>query len=107
MKLSEYVRLYRKEHRISLRDMAKKCNCSFQYLSKLEKGEISSPSMPKVINLAHGMGMSVNELLEIADDFEIDCSYQAVMSDTLFDAYENAPENIQKAVCALLGVESQ
>lgn len=41
MKLSEYVKNYREKHRLSLRQMAEKCECSFQYISKLEKDEVA------------------------------------------------------------------
>ena len=42
MKLSEYVKNYRENHRLSLRQMAEKCDCSFQYISKLEKDEVAA-----------------------------------------------------------------
>lgn len=71
MKLPEYVKQYRKEHKLSVRALADRSNCSFQYISKLENGEISAPSIDKLQGLAKGMGMSVQKLLEETDDQNI------------------------------------
>lgn len=71
MKLSEYEKQYREKHGLSLRAMAERCNCSFQYLSKMEKDEIRRPSMEMIVNLANGMGMSVHDLLNAVDDLII------------------------------------
>lgn len=71
MKLSEYIRGYRKNHKMSLREFADKCGCSFQYINKIEKEQINSVSLPMATKLAAGMGLSVHELIDYVDDFMI------------------------------------
>lgn len=68
MKIAEITKEYRTAHRMSLRKFAEKCGCSFQYLSKLEQGAISNPSLDMVMKLSHGMDIPVSHLLLIADD---------------------------------------
>lgn len=79
MKLSEYIKEYRTSHRMSYRDMGKQCNVSHQYISRLENDEIKKPSLIFLSKIAHGMGVTTEELLTSVDDFAIDLS-----SDTEF-----------------------
>ena len=69
MKLSECIWLYRKEKKLSLREFADLAHCSHQYISKLEKEEIDSPSVIMMDNLAKAMGKTLSQLRE-----EINCS---------------------------------
>jgi len=71
MKLSEYIKDYRITHGLSLREMAERCHCSFQYLSKLENGQISNPTIETVAGIARGTGTSVHELSALLDDFNV------------------------------------
>lgn len=117
MKLSEYVKIYRKKHGLSLRQLAKRCECSYQYLSKLENDEIAVPTAKTLANLAMGMGMSFHELLNTVDD--MDMYYNASSftkmnrhaktiseeESVLLDAYTDADERTRKMVRMLLGIE--
>ena len=66
MKLSDYVKQYRKEHNLSYRAMAEKCDCSFQYLQKLEQGIITKPSYDMLEKIAKGMNMTVPQLVSVS-----------------------------------------
>ena len=117
MKLSEYVKNYRKKHGLSLRQLAKRCECSYQYLSKLENDEIAVPTAKTLANLAMGMGMSFHELLNTVDD--MDMYYNASSftkmnrhvktiseeESALLNAYTDADERAKKMVRMLLGIE--
>lgn len=70
MKLSEYVKNYRTSHGLSLRAFAEKCGCSHQYLDKLEKDNIESPSFGQLMKIARAMGMTLHELIATIDDME-------------------------------------
>ena len=74
MKLSEYISNYRKENHMSLRALAEKSGCSFQYISKLEKGQVDNPSVLKLKQLSNAMGTSLNELFSVIDDISVDMS---------------------------------
>jgi len=71
MKLSDYLKTYRTFNKLSLRAMADKCNCSFQYLSKLENDEVDNPSIEMLKKIADGTGTSVHEILSLVDDVEV------------------------------------
>lgn len=69
MKLAEYVLNYRERYNISQRDFAKRCGCSFQYISKLERGEVTDPSKKMLTKIAKGMGMDIDTLFILIDDY--------------------------------------
>lgn len=71
MKLSEYVKTYRTFNKLSLRAMADKCNCSFQYLAKLENDEVNSPSLEMIKKIADGTDVTVHELLSLVDNVDV------------------------------------
>lgn len=69
MKLAEYVLDYRERHNLSQRDFARQCGCSFQYISKLERNEVTNPSKKMMSKLAYGMGMDLTTLYALIDDY--------------------------------------
>ena len=77
MKLSDFVIKYREEHGLSQRQLAQKCDLSNGYISMLEKGINPStglpliPTLANVKKLASGMGMTMNDLLPLIDDVEV------------------------------------
>ena len=77
MRLSELLKQYRKEHRLSLREMGERCELSHAYLSALEResngvsGKPSAPSIDKLSGIAKGMGMTLHELLSTIDDMQV------------------------------------
>lgn len=107
MKLAEIVKEYRSSHHLSLRDLANECDCSFQYLSKLEKGEIAHPSWDMVMRLGRAMGMPAYYLFNAADDADTieEPPTTYTKKDLLYSSYTNADEKIQKAVSILLDIE--
>lgn len=75
MTLGEYIKLYRAEHDLSQREFAARCGgITNGYLSIIEAGKnpntgkASRPSLDKLVAIARGMGMTLNELAEKADD---------------------------------------
>lgn len=84
MKLSEFVQGYRKMHKMSLRDLAKRCGCSFQYLSKIEKNEVSSPGLDAIAKIAKGTGVTIQELLEQVDNLGLQLSPDGTEKVTVF-----------------------
>lgn len=112
MKLRELIRSYRESHDLSQRQFAIQCNLSNGYISILEKGinpntgKPVTPTIPQLKKLADGMSMSLNELLERADDMPIDLASTDLLftpvalsesSSTLF--YEYEIEMIRKFRC--------
>ena len=102
MKLGEIIKNYRREHSMSLRDFAQSCGMSHSYISMLEDGKNSKTGEPMVPTLASlkkiatALGMTLNELMSIADDMpvmlkqpsDVFISYKDEDSDTrkLFDS---------------------
>jgi repressor LexA len=74
MTLGEYIREYRKEHNMSLRDFAELADLSPQYISNIEKGinndgKPLSPTMTTYNKIAKATGISEGKLLSSVDDF--------------------------------------
>ena len=78
MLLGDLIRDYRDSHGLSQRQFASQCNLSNGYISILEKGLNPStgkpvtPTLPQLKKLADGMGMTLSELFEKADDMPVD-----------------------------------
>lgn len=93
MKLSEIVKQYRAEHKISQRDFAKHCGLSNVAISNIER-ELNSykkpftPSFDTIQKVANGMGMSASDLMLQMDDMEIYTSPVDEIRDELKDNME-------------------
>lgn len=74
MALSKIVNDYRREHHLSMEDLAQRCHVTKAYISMIEKGKnnkTGEPIQPKAVTLAklaNGMGMSINTLLRMMDN---------------------------------------
>lgn len=78
MTLGEIIMRYRAEHKLSQRQFAAQCqNVTNGYISMVEQGRNPAtgkpviPSVEKLTAFAHGMGMSLHQLLETADDMPV------------------------------------
>lgn len=80
MLLKDIIVQYREVNNLSQRAFAARCNVTNGYISMLENGKNPStgkpvvPSIAKLAKIAEGMGMSLHELLQSADDMEVDVS---------------------------------
>jgi transcriptional regulator with XRE-family HTH domain len=78
MKLGKLIALYRADHSLSQRQFANICGLSNGYISMLEKGKNPAtnkpvtPTIPQLKKLAGGMGMTLMDLLDQADDMSVD-----------------------------------
>lgn len=81
MTLGEIVSLYRREKNISQRQFAEKCGLSNGYISMVESGinpktnQPIAPALKQIKKLAIGMGISVHDLIDTADDIDIELSF--------------------------------
>lgn len=73
MKLSEIIREYRKEHKLSMDAMAERSGLSKAYIAILENernpisGKPSKPSLETIQKLANAMGRTTDELISMMD----------------------------------------
>lgn len=80
MHIKDIIVNYRTENRYSQRAFAAKCGLSNGYISMIEKNVNPSTGKPTVFTyqtlkkLAFGLDMSVNDLVAMADDMDIDVS---------------------------------
>ena len=74
MTLGEFIKNYRMEHKMSQRAFAEMCDLSNAYVSMLEKNENTkngqpiTPSLVTFQKVAHVVGLSLNDFLEILGD---------------------------------------
>lgn len=86
MTLSELIKEYRKDHQLSQRQFAIKCNVSNVHISMLENnmnprtGKPLTPTLPMLKKIADGMNITLDELLSKTEDFLVDLS-PALQSD--------------------------
>lgn len=82
MTLSELVIQYRAEHDLSQRQFAIQCGVSNGYIAMLEKnqnpktGQPMVPTIPSLMKIASGMGMTLSELFANVEDMPVDLSYE-------------------------------
>jgi transcriptional regulator with XRE-family HTH domain len=95
MELGEIIKQYRVEHGLSQRQFSKMCGVSNTYISFLENGRNSdpekkvAPSLTVIRDIAQGMGMNIQDLIAMADDFDVDISAeknQPTVTDGLSEA---------------------
>ena len=78
MTLKDLIVEYRNEHGLSQRQFATACGLSNGYISMLEKGMNPNtklpvtPTLPKLKQLASGMGMTLTDLLVKVDDMPVE-----------------------------------
>lgn len=78
MTLKDLIMEYRSERSLSQRQFAAACGLSNGYISMLEKGQNPStklpvtPTLPKLKQLAAGMGMTLTDLLVKVDDMPVE-----------------------------------
>lgn len=74
MKLSDVLKNYREEHKISQRELARRCKLSHSSINLIEKGEnpqtgkAMSQDMETYKKIADGMGITVQNLFETLGD---------------------------------------
>lgn len=89
MTIGEIIINYRNAHKLSQREFAKQCGLSNGTISNIESGvnprthEILAPNLTTINQLAKGMNMSINNLIEVADDVPI--SLYAEFENNSFD----------------------
>lgn len=80
MTLSDFIIQYRKEHNYSQRQFAALCNVSNGYISMIERnfnprtGKPLIPTLVALNKIAHGMGMTIDELFSSIDDIAVSLS---------------------------------
>lgn len=124
MNLSELILNYLKEHSLSQRQFAARCNLSAGYVSLIVKeinpqtGKRMVPTLHVLNKLATGMGLSLDELLASCDDMDVSLSssfdsapdsrdlFLTAHEQKLIVAYRSHPE-MQAAVDRLLDITAE
>ena len=98
MTLGELICTYRTSHGLSQRQFAIQCDLSNGYISILEKGINPNtgkpviPTLPQLKKLADGMGLTLSELFDQADDMPVDLSFDGNDSNVIpFPTMEKLP----------------
>ncbi len=80
MRIGEIIREYLLEKGISQRQFAKDCGMSNGYISMLIKNTNThsdkpiTPSLTALLSISKAMGMTLDQLFDMADDIQIDIS---------------------------------
>jgi DNA-binding NtrC family response regulator len=60
--IGQNIRLLRKQHSLTLKEMGRRCNLSVSQLSQIERAE-SSPSVSSLYKVASALGVKISDLL--------------------------------------------
>lgn len=114
MTLKDLIMEYRSEHDLSQRQFAATCGLSNGYISMLEKGQNPStklpvtPTLPKLKQLAAGMGMTLTDLLVKVDDMPVELVLEDEESKKLVPEIEDELDaEIMKVVSGLTPEKKQ
>ena len=106
MTIGEIVKQYRDEHGLSQRQFAERCgDITNGYISMIEQGKNPStgkpivPSIDKVTSLARAMGLTLHQLVDMADDSPVSTG----ASEKLYQLPAQSSE-ISEVEFAILGV---
>lgn len=112
MTIGEIIKQYRETHGLSQRQFAEKCgDITNGYISMIEQGKNPStgkpivPSIDKVALLARGMGMSLHELIEIADDSPVTIGESAEYKQKYIGQQLTAPSRSKEFIAISEGLE--
>lgn len=67
--LGSRIRAYRRQQHLSQEDLAELCDFHPTYIGQLERGE-KNATLESINKLSHGLGISINKLLEDIDTVE-------------------------------------
>lgn len=82
MGFRENLKSFRKEQKLTQKELAQLSGVSYSMVSKLESGEQKNPSLDTLGLLADALNVSVSQLTNDSDIFE---HFNSVMGDTLQD----------------------
>ena len=68
--LGDRIRYLREEKRMSLGDLERESGVTKGYLSQLERGEASNPSLEAAKKIAHGLDVHLSYIVDEAHDLE-------------------------------------
>lgn len=114
MTLKDLIIEYRNDHGLSQRQFATACGLSNGYISMLEK-EMNpntklpvTPTLPKLKQLASGMGMSLTDLLVKVDDMPVELILDDADSKKLVPEIEDELDaEIMKSISGLTPEKKQ
>lgn len=111
MEIGFLIKQYRQENNLTLRDFATRCGTSHSYIAMLESnknsktGEPIVPTLTMLNKISRGMGISVNDLINICDDIPISLAQEENTPEEpkltegermLLDLFRQIPEEQQK-----------
>ncbi len=62
LELGEYLRAWREEHGLTQRALAGKMGVSTQWITLVERGGVSSPTIPKIRLISETYGINIDEI---------------------------------------------
>ena len=101
LEIGAVIKQYRGETNISLRDFAAKCGTSHSYIAMLESGKNSKtgepivPTITMLKKIAHGMDMSVSDLIAVCDDMPVNMQPPEFKLNYFDSTKEDIPANLQ------------
>lgn len=75
------LRRLREGRKLSLEALGKRTGVNHSYIGQLERGEIGSPRLLRVLALCEGLGITVNDLLVEAGLMQAPAGYRAPTPD--------------------------
>lgn len=91
MKLSERLRELRKTNGLTLADVARRCECSFQYISHLETDRAFRPKIELLYKLAAYYNFPSDTLINEAGKIPQDVYWKIVNNPNLVKIIRNYP----------------
>lgn len=107
MEIGVAIKQYRDKANISLRDFAAKCGTSHSYIAMLESGKNSKtgepivPTITMLKKIAHGMDMSVNDLIAVCDDMPVSFAGTSFSANLQLSGNSEQLPEIEKKLLAL------
>lgn len=100
--LGEFVKERRNSLRLTLRDLGKKSGLDPSYISRIERGEYSNPTVTALDGLAKGLKVPYSELDRIARGLPVDQADEDAKVAELMDLFRQVPPERQEAALRML-----
>lgn len=92
MKLSQRLKELRKSNGLKLVEVARRCDCSFQYISNLENDKAFRPKIELLYKLAAYYNFSSDVLISEAGKIPQDVYWRVINNSELLEIIRNHPE---------------
>lgn len=105
MKIGDIIYMRRKELHMTLEQVGDIVGVSKNTVRRWEIGGIANMRRDRIAKLAEALHIDPMDLIGEDSSSDVDNSFMRIWAQPLISAYQDAPEHIRQAICAMLQID--